>query len=353
VISVEVSFARGGFALEAKFEAGAGITAIFGPSGSGKSTLLHLIAGLLRPGHGHIAIDGTPVVDTARGRFVPPHRRGIGYVFQDGLLFPHLSVRRNLAYGQRGEGSFEKIVALLDLAELLDRRPSMLSGGERQRVAIGRALLSDPRLLLMDEPLASLDIARKGELLAYIEALPKALGIPILYVSHAIEEVARLADWVMPMEAGRLGPPGLPADILKLPGIDRFAQVSLLTARGLSYDARYDLTSLRHLAGLLTVAGKLGSSGETVRILIKATDVTLSLSEPHGLSARTALKGVIAAIVPGGGPIAIAEVTLDGGERLAAALTRKAVDELKLAPGHGVWCLVKAVSIDERYLQVP
>jgi molybdate transport system ATP-binding protein len=355
MISVDISFERGSFALEAAFDAGSGITAIFGPSGSGKSTLLHLIAGLLRPRRGRIEIDGEMIVDAERRLFIPAHRRRIGYVFQDGLLFPHLSVRRNLEYGRQesDEGRFTQIVELLGLASLLGRRPTTLSGGERQRVAIGRALLSSPRLLLMDEPLAALDIDRKRELIAHVENIPKTLKIPILYVSHAIEEVVRLADAVMLIEGGHLASPRPPSEVLKVHAADRFAQVSMLTARRVSYDSRYGLTSFHHPSGMLTVAGQLGSADETVRILIKATDVTLSLNEPRGLSARTALKGTIAEVGVGRLPIVFADIALNGGERLAVALTRKAVDELGLGPGDGVWCLIKAVSIDERLLPAP
>jgi molybdate transport system ATP-binding protein len=209
VISVAARHALGEFALDVGFESDARVIALFGPSGSGKSTLLNVVAGLIRPQVGLVRVEGRVLTDTQAGTFVPPHRRRIGYVFQDTRLFPHLSVRRNLAYGRwftsasERYASPEEIVALLGLGTLLDRRPPTLSGGEKQRVAIGRALLASPRLLLMDEPLASLDAARKAETLPYIERLRDELAIPVVYVSHSRDEVDRLADEVVHLEAGR------------------------------------------------------------------------------------------------------------------------------------------------------
>ncbi len=209
MISVAARHALGEFALDFAFESDARVIALFGPSGSGKSTLLNVVAGLIRPQVGLVRVEGRVLTDTQAGTFVPPHRRRIGYVFQDTRLFPHLSVRRNLAYGRwftsasERYASPEEIVALLGLGTLLDRRPPTLSGGEKQRVAIGRALLASPRLLLMDEPLASLDAARKAETLPYIERLRDELAIPVVYVSHSRDEVDRLADEVVHLEAGR------------------------------------------------------------------------------------------------------------------------------------------------------
>ena len=209
LIAVAARHATGGFSLDVAFESDARVLALFGPSGSGKTTLLNVIAGLIRPESGSVRIDGQVLTDTASGSFVPLHRRRVGYVFQDGRLFPHLSVRRNLSYGRwftpRAEryARANEIVALLGLERLLDRKPLTLSGGEKQRVAIGRALLASPRLLLMDEPLAALDAARKAETLPYIERLRDELRIPVVYVSHSREEVDRLADEVIHLDAGR------------------------------------------------------------------------------------------------------------------------------------------------------
>jgi molybdate transport system ATP-binding protein len=200
----------GEFTLDLSFETRARVVALFGPSGSGKSTLLDVIAGLTQPDHGRVAIDGRVLTDTATGIRVPVHRRRIGYVFQDARLFPHLSVARNLRYGRwfspkaQRYGGFDETVDLLGIRPLLDRRPATLSGGEKQRVAIGRAILASPRLLLMDEPLASLDAARKAETLPYIERLRDELSIPIVYVSHSREEVERLTGEIIHIDRGRL-----------------------------------------------------------------------------------------------------------------------------------------------------
>ena len=211
-MSIEVLVRRrlGDFSLDAAFEAQGHVVALFGPSGSGKSTLLNIIAGLVRPDEARIVVGGRVLADTAAGLRVPVHRRRVGYVFQEARLFPHMSVARNLSYGRRFApeaeryGSVEEIVALLGIAPLLDRRPDGLSGGEKQRVAIGRALLAAPRLLLMDEPLASLDAARKAETLPYIERLRDELAIPIVYVSHSREEVERLTREIVHLDGGRV-----------------------------------------------------------------------------------------------------------------------------------------------------
>jgi molybdate transport system ATP-binding protein len=209
-IAVQTRHRQGDFTLDAAFEPDARVVALFGPSGSGKSTLLHIIAGLIRPDDARVTVDGRVLTDTVAGLRVPVHKRRIGYVFQDARLFPHLSVARNLAYGRwfapKAEryGSHDEIVALLGIGHLLDRKPTTLSGGEKQRVAIGRALLASPRLLLMDEPLASLDAARKAETLPYIERLRDELRIPIVYVSHSLEEVQRLTREIIRLNGGRV-----------------------------------------------------------------------------------------------------------------------------------------------------
>ena len=209
-IAVAVKHRQGGFALDIAFETEAHVVALFGPSGSGKTTILNAIAGLVRPDDGRVVVEGRVLTDTRQGIIVPPHKRRIGYVFQDGRLFPHLSVRRNLAYGRwftpRTEhwASSAEVIALLGIGHLLDRAPATLSGGEKQRVAIGRALLASPRLLLMDEPLASLDEARKSETLPYIERLRDELAIPIVYVSHSLAEVERLTRHIVRLDGGRV-----------------------------------------------------------------------------------------------------------------------------------------------------
>lgn len=210
VLAVEVEKQLGTFKLAVRFQAPGGATALFGPSGAGKTSVVNMIAGLLRPDRGRIAVDDTVLFDASAGVDVPPHRRRIGYVFQDGRLFPHLSVRQNLDYGRRMSGTprdsrqFEHVVTLLDIGNLLERRPRLLSGGERQRVAIGRALLMHPRLLLLDEPLASLDTARKREILPYLVRLRDEAGVPMVYVSHVAAELRRIANHVVCLNAGHV-----------------------------------------------------------------------------------------------------------------------------------------------------
>ena len=214
MLAVEIEKRLGDFTLSARFESAGGITAVFGPSGAGKTTLVNAIAGLIAPDRGRIAIDGTVLFDSERRINLPPHRREIGYIFQEGRLFPHLSVSHNLDYGRRMRGlpadakQLERNVGLLDIGHLLERRPGKLSGGERQRVAIGRALLTRPRLLLLDEPLASLDAARKREILPYLERMRDEFGVPMVYVSHQAAELRRIATAVVRLEAGRVAAAG-------------------------------------------------------------------------------------------------------------------------------------------------
>lgn len=219
-LDVDVTLERGAFTLKARFQAAGGVTALFGPSGSGKTTLVDLIAGLLRPDRGRIVVGGVVLVDTKQGIFIPPHRRGVGYVFQEGRLFPHLSVRNNLIYGRWMAGKaadrarFDRLVDLLGLDGLLGRRIPSLSGGEKQRVAIGRALLAEPRILLMDEPLASLDGERKQEILPVLERLRDEHETPIVYVSHSLPETARLATAIVVLEKGSVRAHGPARDII-------------------------------------------------------------------------------------------------------------------------------------------
>ena len=243
--------------------------------------------------------------------------------------------------------------SLLGIGALLARGPTTLSGGERQRVAIGRALLTEPRLLLMDEPLAALDIDRKREIMPYIEKLRDELGLPILFVSHAVDEVARLADRVIMLKRGRIEAQGTArrsAESIAAPGDDRFTRISIITAQSLRYDEKYQLTEVRHPAGQHRAAGPHRPQGENLRIVVRATDVTIAVSKPRELSIRTVLDGRISNITGSNGPVAMVEVTLTGGDMLSAAVTRKAVDELGLDEGDQIYCLIKSVSIDERLL---
>jgi molybdate transport system ATP-binding protein len=347
-LDIDVEHARGTFRLAAKFAAQPGVTALFGRSGSGKSTMVDIIAGLIRPQRGRVVIDGTTLLDTDRGIFVPKHRRRVGYVFQDSRLFPHLSVRQNLLYGRwfsRREGGvageFGSIVELLGIAHLIERRPDSLSGGEKQRVAIGRALLAHPQLLLMDEPLASLDEQRRAEILPHIERL-RDFGVPILYVSHSVLEVARLATTVVILSEGKVTAAGPVGDILPL--AEASDGGSVLEAVVARHDDEFQLTSLTSQAGELQVPRLAAATGSTVRAYIRSRDVMLSLQRPVEISALNVLAGKVAQITDTG---AQADVRLDcNGAALVARLTAKSVQRLALAPGRPVFAVIKSVSFE-------
>jgi molybdate transport system ATP-binding protein len=349
MIDFDAELTRNGFSLAIDIKFNAGITALYGPSGAGKSTVLNMLAGLVRPDRGRIALDGEALFDASLEIDVSTHLRRIGYVFQDSLLLPHLTVLGNLRYGQKpGSIALDEAVAFLGIGHLLTRRPHTLSGGERQRVAIGRALLSHPRLLLMDEPLASLDIDRKQEIIPYIERLNEVFGVPVVLVSHAADEVARLAQDVVVMRDGHVTAQGTPHAVLPYLK-NRFEAVSILTATSAAYDSAFGISSCRHPAGMISVLGRVEGPAP-ISIQVKATDVTLALKEVRSLSSRTCLKGKIAIVEDNAGPLAMVDVRLTGGDMLSAALTRKSLAELKLAPGKPVWCLLKSASIDERWL---
>lgn len=357
MISFACRLPREGFSFDVAFEGASGVTALFGPSGSGKSTAIRLLAGLERPREGRIAFTDTVVLDTSRGIALPAHRRRVGLVFQDAQLFPHLSVAGNLTYGRfftpRSERrvAFDPVVDVLGIGHLLARRPDMLSGGERQRVAIGRALLASPRLLLMDEPLASLDAARKREILPFIERLRDEFAIPIIYVSHAIEEVVRLAAHVVKLEGGRVVDAGPPTQVLSPHALgdaaDRFEAVSILTAPVARHLPGYGVTILAHPAGDIVVPGEIRGEG-AMRVAVRATNVVLAVSPPPGVSVRTVLSGRLTGLETNRGPFALATIALPGGDVLEAYATRLAADALGLKVGDAVHALVKAVAFDER-----
>ena len=365
MIEFDADLARGAFRLACQFRSDSSALALFGRSGSGKSTVLSLVAGLIKPDRGRIVLDGETLTDTERGVFVPPHRRRIGVVFQDALLFPHLSVQANLLYGasrtQRAhaarahsEQGFDAVVQMLGITALLDRRPGGLSGGERQRVAIGRALLAQPRLLLLDEPMAALDFERRLEIMPYIARLRDEARIPLVYVSHAVDEVARIADEVVVIDQGQVTAIGLPGDVLAPAGTrgasGRFGAVSVIEARVQAHDTHYGLTSLTHPAGTISVPGTVGQLGAAHRLLIRATDVALAVQRPRDVSFRTVLLGTIRDIESDDGPIARVDIALRGTGRLVALVTRKALDDLALDVGDDVFAMVKATAMDERSL---
>lgn len=357
MLDVAITARRGKFRLDAAFQSDAPIVALFGRSGSGKTTVVESIAGIVRPESGRIVIEGRTLFDAASGVDLPPEARRVGYVFQEGLLFPHLSVGANLAYGESltraGERFVDRgrVVALLGLESLVERRPDTLSGGEKQRVAIGRALLASPRILLMDEPLASLDAARKTEILQYIELLRDELKLPIVYVSHALEEVTRLADRMVLMAEGRVLAQGSVAELTARRDIaqhtGRFEAGAVIETRVVRLDETFGLTILEFEGGELLVPNVDALPGEPVRARIRARDVSLALARPTGLSIQNILEVTVGEIAGEFG--AIVDVTLAAGPtRLIARITRKAAHELALAPGQRVFALVKAVSIDRR-----
>ena len=357
-LSVAVTHRLGAFDLAADFHAEEGVTALFGRSGSGKTTLVNIVGGLLRPQTGRVVLDGTVLVDTEKRIWIPPHRRRIGVVFQEGRLLPHLSVWQNLMFGRwfapRREVAVDvaAVVDLLGIGSLLSRRPAGLSGGEKQRIAIGRALLSKPRLLLMDEPLSALDDTRKAEILPYLEQLRDEARVPIVYVSHAVAEVARLADTLVVLDAGRVTAVGPAAEVLARLDIVSLAGSreagAVLDARILSQDAGYGLTSLSTPAGELRVPRIDLPQGSRLRIHVLARDVTLSLGAPTGSSALNVLAAVVAEVpraAEGGAP-SIA-LRLDcGGVPLLARVTRRSVAEMGLTPGKPVYAVIKSVALD-------
>ncbi|HKH67072.1 MAG TPA: molybdenum ABC transporter ATP-binding protein [Reyranella sp.] len=350
-VEVDIDHARDSFRIAARFSAAPGLTALFGRSGAGKTTLIDIVGGLVRPDRGRVAVDGQVLVDTERGIFVPSHHRRIGYIFQDSRLFPHLSVRRNLLYGRwfnRDAGGtsadLTSVVDLLGIGHLLERRPASLSGGEKQRVAIGRALLAHLQLLLMDEPLAALDEARRAEILPYIERLRDEMGVPILYVSHSVAEVARLATTVVILTDGKVTAVGPVADILPL--ADSGDGGSVLDATVARHDEAFQLSVLTSAAGELQVPRLSAPVGAPVRAYIRARDVMLSLKPPEEISALNVLAGRITAVEAGTGS-AQAEVKLDcSGAALTARLTAKSVQRLALAPGKPVYAVIKSVSFE-------
>ena len=358
MLEVDVAIERGRFAIAARIASDAPIVALFGRSGAGKSSLVEAIAGLVRPRSGRIAVAGRTLFDSARGIDLPPEERRVGYVFQDALLFPHMAVRANLAYGERLTPARERfvdarrVVALLGLERLLERLPATLSGGERQRVAIGRALMASPRVLLMDEPLASLDAPRKAEILQYVELLRDELRLPIVYVSHAIEEVTRLADHLVVMADGHVVAQGPVAEVLgrdeMVPLAGRFETGAVFDTRVASHDEAFGLTRLAFPGGELVVANVDALVGEPVRARIRARDVALALEPPPRASFQNVLPAVVHAVGRDFGAIVDVTVTLPGGERLVARVTRESVVRLGIAPGLALFALVKAIAIDRK-----
>jgi len=363
MLAVNVQKTLGAFRLNAEFQMRrAGVVALFGPSGCGKSTLIQLLAGLASPDSGSIQVDGELFFDASRGIDVPAETRGIGCVFQDARLFPHFSVRGNLTYGARRSTrapyiAFDDVVGLLDLAQLLERRPGRLSGGEKQRVAIGRALLSQPRLLLLDEPLASLDHERRGEVLPYLEALRDRLAIPMVYVSHQFDEVLRLAtDLVLMRDGGvaaqgELSPISLSAELRGMIGADLVG--SVINGQLLPTDPHSGLARVRAGDGILSIPAAGIEAGRTLRVQLLARDIIVATQAPTHLSVRNSLEGTIREIAQERPGSDLVTIDIGAGEAVLARITSVATRELNLHPGMRIWALVKAVSIQGHSFAAP
>jgi molybdate transport system ATP-binding protein len=331
-----------------------GVSMPFGPSGCGKTTLLRCLAGLERTARGRVIVNGDVWQDEAR--FVPTHERAVGVVFQDGALFEHLSVRGNLDYGQRriprgqARPALDAAIELLGIAALLERRPATLSGGERQRVAIARALAMAPRLLLLDEPLASLDAERRREVLPFLDRLHQSLALPIVYVTHALAEVTRLADHVVLMDAGRTTHSGPTLQLLsQLEGPlahDEDAGVVLPCTVG-ARDGRWHLARMDFDGGCLVVRDAGHAIGTALRVRVPARDVSLAIAEPQGSSIVNTLRGELRALVPDLHPAVVLALVQIGAVSVIARLTHQSADRLRLAPGVPVWVQIKSVALLE------
>jgi molybdate transport system ATP-binding protein len=354
MLTVAAAKRRGTFALDVRFELPTpGVVALFGRSGCGKSTVINIIAGLLRPDSGHVHLDDTVLLDTQRRVDVPPERRRIGYVFQDTRLFPHLSVAANLRYAEkRAVGTpyvdLAAVTSLLDLTALMNRRTHQLSGGERQRVAIGRALLTQPRLLLLDEPLAALDEARREEVLPYLETLRDHLAVPMVYVTHDFAEVLRLATHIVLMETGSVTAKGTVGEMSLNPrlrsiiGPDEVG--AIIDGVVLGVDSSSSLTRVRVGHGELNVQATGLAVGTALRVQLLARDIIVSTHIPQHLSVRNSLAGIVTSIH---GDVDDSDlITIDiGAEEIMARVTKAATRELSLRPGIEAWALVKSVSL--------
>jgi molybdate transport system ATP-binding protein len=376
MLSVAAAKQRGAFRLDVRFELPTpGVVALFGPSGCGKTTAVNLIAGLLRPDRGRVALDDSVLFDSERGVDVPVEKRGIGYVFQDARLFPHLSVAGNLKFAERraaraGSIGFDRVAGMLELQPLMARRVHQLSGGEKQRVAIGRALLSQPRLLLLDEPLASLDRERREEVLPYLETLRDQLALPMVYVSHQFDEVLRLATHIVLMQSGTVAAQGgigamsLDRRLRAMIGPDAVGAVVDGTVIG--SEPAGGLLRLRIGDGEIRVNAASSPPGTTLRVQLLARDIIVATRRPELLSVRNHLKGVVTAVeddgasdlisigVGGAGGYGNGDDGGDGsggsdsggsGPTILARITQAATRELALVPGKPVWVLVKSVSL--------
>lgn len=362
VLSLDIEQHTESFTLKVAFDLAPGITALFGPSGAGKTMVLNAIAGLAAPTSGKISLGSQTLFDSEARINLAPDKRRIGYVFQNGRLFPHLSVEDNLLYGVKFVPDdapaidFAEVVDVLGIRNILARRTHDLSGGESQRVAIGRALMTSPGLLLMDEPLASLDPARRQEILPFIERLRDAFNIPIIYVSHSLDEVIRLADTAVLLQGGRVIARGEAEDILNRqdlapifgladPSRGLTAPQTILTCKVAEHDRAFELTRL-HGHGLSFWVPRLERSiGSHLRLQIRATDISLSTVEPQNTSILNRFHGTIETLDAAHAGYADVEIRMESGVALWARVTQKSAMKLDLTTGHDVWALVKSVAV--------
>lgn len=347
---VDIFGLNGRFPLKAEFESGHGVTAIFGHSGAGKTTLLRMISGTLKPVSGHISVGDLVLFDKKSGINLPPEKRRIGYVFQDARLFPNMSVKRNLTYaqwaGQRdAKVPFEEVVELLGLKDKIHQKPTQLSGGERQRVAIGRALLSDPTLLLLDEPLSSLDRPRRLEILPYLELLRDQAGVPIVYVSHETDEVARLADTLVLLENGKVVASGPVAKIF--PFIDDRSEDSSVLLEGIvtAYDQAFQLANIDLGGANFQLTDESLDVGQRLRLRVRARDVSIALKRPEQTSIRNILETRLIGLGEQQGAHIYASLDCNG-QMLRTKITRKSASEMHLQKGDLIYAMIKAVSVD-------
>ncbi|MGN7295080.1 molybdenum ABC transporter ATP-binding protein [Rhizobium sp. SAFR-030] len=351
-LTVDIRHRQGDFQLDVSFTSERGVTALFGRSGSGKTSVLRIVGGLVRPTEGRITLDGDVLLDTAAQIHTPSHQRRFGYVFQEPRLFPHLTVRQNLLYGRwlapKAQRSQEplRIFEMLGLETLLERRTANLSGGEQQRVAIGRALLGSPRLLLMDEPLSALDEARKAEILPYLERLRDELDLPILYVSHSVPEVARLADRVVVLADGCVEGAGSASDMLGSVSQSTGREAgSVLSGIVQSVDVEAGLSTIRLSRDTLLLPRIDLIPGVRLRLHVPAREVLLATVRPQGISALNILEGRIVTIAATGDGAADIGVRC-GDDLLQARITEVSVRRLGLVPGMSVFAIVKTVALD-------
>lgn len=363
MLEVDIRHRQGDFQLDCSFSSHTRVTGLFGPSGAGKSTLLRILAGLQTPDSGRVTLAGHCVFDSAEGINVPPHKRRMGHVFQQPSLFSHLNVRHNLTYGAwfarirppKARPHFDHVVEMLDIGLLLDRRIAGLSGGERQRVAIGRALLADPAILLLDEPLASLDAARKQEVLPYIERLSSEFELPIVFVSHQIDELLRLANrWVVTLSQGRIAYSGPTAEFLTRPellgtGHARDAG-ALLHLPIVSHRRDYDLSVLDCDGQSLYVPHLPQPAGETVTLHVRSSDIMLARERPANISALNVLSTYVEAIEDDGHHAVNVRLQA-GSRRLTAHITQLSRERLQLAAGEPVYAVIKSLALAEQAWQ--